>query len=382
LKSIVLHSKLNIDGREFHIHTGTILERQLIQSEIFESGKFVTSAQQTFDLRKGADLTAKEEYLKSMASELHQDTIEEINKLFTIEKKISPLRLYMPHYKLGLLFYYKDLLAEAQKNFHTVIDLKPEFIPAYIHLGKTYIKAHDYEKAFEILITAYKMNSEYADLANGVGVTLSFLQHYQKAISILQQALKKNPEFDEANFNLGVALFRSTIDETKPGEKAIVPSRVLRFIKSLKTLERYKSEEWQSSFNETLDEISKGDISSILTSLETLQLKLVTYLELDPLMESFYLKFMYGGRELTFDELDSYEKRMTRLSEQRKNFADYWNELGTIHMIQCRNLFLNSVDEFDKAVELNANYDDAITNLQLIKNVRKGFLILLRAILK
>jgi tetratricopeptide (TPR) repeat protein len=382
LKSIVLHSKLNINGREFHIHTGTVLERQIIQSEIFESGKFVTSAQQSFQLRQEADSTAREEYLKLLATELHQDTMEEINKLFTIEKKIKPLRLHIPHYKLGLLFYHKDLLIEAQKNFQIVIDIKPEFIPGYIHLGKTYIRQHNFEKAFDILITAYKMNSEYADLANCVGVVLSLLKHYQKAISILQQALKKNPEFDEANFNLGVALFRSTIDETKPEEKAIVPSRVLRFIKSLKTLDRYKDEEWQVSFSETLAEISKGDITSILASLEKLQLKLITYLDLDPLMESFYLKFMYGGRELTIDELDSYEKRMNRLSDQRKNFADYWNELGTIHMIQCRHLFLNAVDEFDRAVELNANYEDAKNNSQLIKNVRKGFLILLRAILK
>jgi tetratricopeptide (TPR) repeat protein len=382
LKSIVLHSKLTIDGREFHIHTGTVPERNIIQSEIFESGKFVTSAQQLYQMRKESDLAARDEYLKSMASELHNDTMEEINKLFTIEAKIRPLRLHLPHYKLGLLFYHKDLLADAQKNFQLVVQLKPEFIPAYIHLGKTFIKLHEFDKAFDVLIQAYKMNSEYADLANCVGVVLSFLKHYQKAISILQQALKKNPEFDEANFNLGVALFRSTIDEMKPEEKAVVPSRVLRFIKSLKTLERYKNDDWQMAFGTTLDEINGGDINRIVAALESLQLKLITYLDIDTLMESFYLKFMYGGRELTFEELDSYERRMSDLSVQRKNFADYWNELGTVHMIQCRHLFLNAVDEFEQAVTLNANYDDAKNNLQLIKNVRKGFLILLRAILK
>ena len=382
MKSIVLHSKLNIDGREFHIHTGTVPDTNIIQSEIFESGKFVSSAQEYYQIRKEVDATAREEYINTIASELHNDTMEEINKLFTIEAKIRPLRLHIPHYKLGLLFYNKDLLADAQKNFKLVTELKPEFIPAFIHLGKTFIKQHDYDKAFDILIQAYKMNSEYADLANCVGVVLSFQKHYQKAISILQQALKKNPEFDEANFNLGVALFRSTIDEMKPEEKAVVPSRVLRFIKSLKSLERYKNEEWQILFNETLDEINKGDINRIINALETLQLKLVTYLDIDTLMESFYLKFMYGGRELTFDELDSYERRMSDLSGQRKNFADYWNELGTVHMIQCRHLFLNAVDEIEKAVVLNDHYEDAKTNLQLIKNVRKGFLILLRAILK
>jgi hypothetical protein len=91
---------------------------------------------------------------------------------------------------------------------------------------------------------------------------------------------------------------------------------------------------------------------------------------------------MYGGRELDYTELVSYEDRILKLAEQRDKFADYWNEMGTIHIIQCRHLFLKAVEEFDKAVELNNHYADAKKNSELIKNIRKGFLILLRAILK
>ena len=45
-------------------------------------------------------------------------------------------------------------------------------------------------------------------------------------------------------------------------------------------------------------------------------------------------------------------------------------------------LFLQSVREIEQAVALNENYREASNNLALIKNVKKGFLILLRAILK
>ena len=91
---------------------------------------------------------------------------------------------------------------------------------------------------------------------------------------------------------------------------------------------------------------------------------------------------MYGGAELSYQELESYERRIKRLETQREHFADYWNEIGIIHIIQCRHLFLESVKEFEKAVELNKNYLEANNNLELIKNIKKGFLILLRAILK
>ena len=127
MKSIVLHSKLTINGREFHFHTGTIFDKNIIQSEIFESGRFVTSAQQSFQLRKEADYNARDDYINLIASELHQDTMEEVQKLFTIESKIKPLRLPVPHYKLGLLFYDKNLLDEAKLNFQTAINLKSDF---------------------------------------------------------------------------------------------------------------------------------------------------------------------------------------------------------------------------------------------------------------
>ena len=128
--------------------------------------------------------------------------------------------------------------------------------------------------------------------------------------------------------------------------------------------------------------IQNGDLGEILGYLERLQLTLVTNVKIDPMIESFYLKFMYGGRELDYEELESYEARIWALSAERNNFADFWNEMGTIHIIQCRHLFLKALGEFERAVELNNNYSEALKNQELTQNIKKGFLILLRAILK
>jgi hypothetical protein len=156
---------------------------------------------------------------------------------------------------------------------------------------------------------------------------------------------------------------------------------VVRYLKSLVKQERYQANEWQNLFENTLGILSDGTLSEILTQLESLQLKLITHVKIDPIIESFYLKFMYGGRELPYTELESYENRIWALAEERNNFADFWNEMGTIHIIQCRHLFLKAVNEFERAVELNNNYSEAMKNLELIQNIKKGFLILLRAIL-
>ena len=123
-------------------------------------------------------------------------------------------------------------------------------------------------------------------------------------------------------------------------------------------------------------------VTNKILNLADLQEKLATHIKIDPLMESFYLKFMYGGRELDYKELLAYEDRILKLADTRQNFADYWNEIGTLHIIQCRHLFLKAVSEFENAVDLNNNYAEARKNAELVKNIKIGFLSLLRAILK
>jgi len=382
LKSIAFHSKLHLHTREFHIHTGSIPEKQIVISEIFEKGQYISSRQLPFLIREDDNTANKIRYLKSIASELHQGMMEELKMLFYIHKKLQPLKKYLAHYKLGSIFYSRNILKEAIENFELAIKLNGEFVASYILLGKCYIKKEQYAKAVEIFEQGLKIKPNYPDLANSMGVALTFEKDYNRAARVLQDILHKKPDFHEANFNLGIVLFLSTLEGSGKHDKAVVPSRVTRSIQSLNKLDRYKDSHWQESFDQTIERVSEGTLDEILGDLADLQFKLLTHLKIDISTESFYLKFMYGGRELSFEELDSYERRIRGLEEKRQNFADYWNEMGIIHIIQCRHLFLKSVEEFEKAVELNTNYIEASNNLELIKNIKKGFLILLRAILK
>jgi len=121
LKSIVFHSKLNVNTREFHIHTGSLLEKNLILSEIFERGKFIASKQVRYETRDEESKEPNVDYLKSIASELHQNTIDEMSTLFHIQSTIKSLRNPIAHYKLGSIFYYRNILLPI--NNHTLKNL-------------------------------------------------------------------------------------------------------------------------------------------------------------------------------------------------------------------------------------------------------------------
>ena len=68
--------------------------------------------------------------------------------------------------------------------------------------------------------------------------------------------------------------------------------------------------------------------------------------------------------------------------DENPDYADVRNNLGIAHLIQCRNLFLKALDEFRGALKINPDFKKAEKNLKLAENDGKGFLILLRAILK
>jgi hypothetical protein len=68
LKSIAYHSKVHLQTREFNIHTGSVPEKHVVISEIFEKGQFISSREIPFNSRDANNISPKVSYLKSLAS--------------------------------------------------------------------------------------------------------------------------------------------------------------------------------------------------------------------------------------------------------------------------------------------------------------------------
>jgi tetratricopeptide (TPR) repeat protein len=382
LENIHFYSTVEFNGRKFSIHTGGTGSINRIQSEIFQEGQYINSKEVEISTRKHEGSKVHEEYLKDIARDLHQEMLEEINMLFYVQTKIKPLNQYLPHFKLASIFFARSFLPEAIENFQLAIKLQNDYVPAYVRLGICYMISGQYDQAANTFGKGIALGSDYPDLLNYYGIALTFKQNYRSAIDVLQKVIAKKSDFHEAHFNLGVALFRSTLDESVIEERVVVPSRVVRYLRILRGLERYQDQEWQQAFQSLEDTIQRKQLSEILPALEQLQVKIISRHKINVLIESFYLKFMYGGRELSQSELEIYERRFQNQLEDNKMFADYWNALGILHIIQCRIFYLKAYSEIEKAVTLNDSYAEAKHNLELIKNNKKGFLILLRAILK
>ncbi len=383
MKGIGLRGQLKIDGREFSITTGNDPQKNVIRSEVFESGKYLFGNEDFYNIREAAsDDKPDEDYLKQVTENTHKTTVNEIKVLFRIFEKIKQLRQYLPHYRLGKVFYTRNFLPEAMDNFKRVVELNPTFVRGYQRLGQACLQAGKPEEALEAFKKAYALHPEYPDINNALGVTYTALNNLPMASRFFKESLKLKEDFKEANFNLGVVLFLSTLDEKNSDDRVIIPARFMRSYKEISKDPQYSSKIWELQFERTNDALNSGKRDVVVEKVLELQQKILCFDDSGDVMDLFFLQFMYGGQEIDNDGIRHFTEMINEEVEQHQNYADYWNELGIIHLIQCREYFLKALSEFEKSKKSDPNFQAAQKNTQLLQRGKKGFLILLRAILK
>ncbi len=378
MKGIGLKDELQVKDRTFQITTGNDPSKNKVASEVFEKGHFLFSLEENYHVRHTSSGEVDGDYLKKIAQEQHQTAISDIRSLFVINEKIKQLRQYLPHYRLGRVFYHRNFIPEAIDNFRRSTEINKDFIRGYQRLGLAYIKNGQYKAAVNTLMTAHKMKPAYPDIANAIAVAYTQMEDYSAASTYLKKAIDLKNDFDEANFNWGVVLFLSALDE----RGGAVPARLHRAFKNLRSSKRFAGDHWQEKFDATEEALKSEDIGKRIKALLDIQREVLVNDDNTDIMDFFFLQFMYGGKEIKGQEVQQFEEMIMHEVESHKEYADYWNELGVIHLIQCREFFLKAIAEFEKSSKIDPNFESARRNTDMLQGNKQGFLILLRAILR
>jgi tetratricopeptide (TPR) repeat protein len=381
LEDIGLHDKIEIEKRIFDVHTGILSQNRKIISEVFEKGMFLTSQELPINLRN-ENRKINYEFLNKVTKSFHNSVIDEIEALYLIEEKLEKFKHPISHFHLASLFLKRNLFPEAIRQYEKAIKFDSANISAYIGLGISFLKSKEFNKSLEILEKALKVEEKYPDLLNYAGVAYLFQKKFEKAINLLKEAVEVNPNYNECQFNLGVALYKSALDGVKDPRAVAVPARVVIYLKQVRDGERYKSEYWQNQFTQLLELLRDNNHEIIIPEIENFQLKLLTFSPEKDKVYEFFLRFLFGGNELSHDIIENYAPSFINEDETIYNFPDYWNDLGIFHLIKSRNYYLRALSEFERAIEIAPGFKDAMKYRDMIKGNEKGFLILLRAILK
>ncbi|HQU72388.1 MAG: hypothetical protein KDI06_19785 [Calditrichaeota bacterium] len=381
MENFGLHDKIEINNREFHVHTGALIENRKVISEVFEKGMFLISREYQIDLRTERRQISYE-FLNEVTERFHQSVMEELAALYLIEEKLERYRHPKSHYHLGVLFLKRNLFREAIKQFKVALEQDNTFNQAYLGLGISYLKSRQFYSALETFRQALAQGDKYPDFLNYFGLTYLFLEDYDHATSLFKESARINPNYVEAQFNMGVALYKSALEGAKDASAVAVPARVSIYLKQVRDLSKYRVPHWQREFNSLLELLKENNHTQIIPQLENFQLRLVDLAADRYKIYEFYLRFLFGGNEFSLETIRKYEEFFYQNEEEQGQYPDFWNNLGTFNLVKSRGLYLKAMSEFEKALTLAPQFEDARLNLERTRSHEKGFLILLRAILK
>jgi tetratricopeptide (TPR) repeat protein len=141
-------------------------------------------------------MTVAEEALKLKQWELARNGYQLAIKTGRMED-----REFFGHYRLGmtLLFGYKDI-NNAEKEYLTAIQYKPEYLEAYLALGDLWLGQKDFQKAsdwYEQAINISPKNPKayyyYASMKYGLG-------DYASAKELLTKSLQQDPNYEASKY--------------------------------------------------------------------------------------------------------------------------------------------------------------------------------------
>jgi len=369
-----LNSEINVGNKRLHIQSSLSESSKTIVAHVFEKGRIVESRELSIDEdKKNGELQIR---LKS----LHDEIVADLQLLFYIAEKVKQVKHPSSCNKLGLLFFKKGFIDDALTAFELAIAGKPEMVEAYNNAGLCHFARKDYDKAEEKFIRGLKHAKEYADLYLNLARLYVEKKHFTKAITFLGKALSINKNYYSAHYLLGLALLNSINHKIEDPELPPLDDRIALAKKCFAHASVLP--------NINIELLAKANVA-LQNRLVEASLELytnaykVTTTDFNLTFEhEFYLKFMYGGKGKDNKFIGSYIDELCLAIENNPGYADLHNNLGIAYLIMCRNLFLKALEEFRKALRINPSFKHAEKNLKLAENDGKGFLILLRAILK
>jgi tetratricopeptide (TPR) repeat protein len=382
MSDIGYNDNVNVNGRTFHIQTGSNFSKGIARCEVFEGGKLIASQVVDFERRRMQDEESLEKRIRNIVSDLHQETIAEIDLMFQISDKVKKLRHAPSNIKLGLIFLSNNLINDAIEQFETARSMDPDSAAALNNLGLAYIRLGQNTKAAKYLNEALGKGHPFADIYHNLGLAfLNEKQHY-KALKNFQEALRINPNYLNAHYNLVILYLESILTDKSD---TLLPPPSIRLERARQQLEKVEASEnkiFSGIYPNIISALDHNEIEKAVQILENNRDKVFPQEILGLIGMDFYLKFMYGGKGLNEEMIKRFEHQLNKALESHSDYADLWNNLGIVHLIQCRNLFLQALNEFDHALEINPAFDKARKNKKLVENDGKEFLILLRAILR
>ena len=364
---------IEFGDREIHIETDLDRENQRIVVRVQDNSFPLSAHEIPTEDTDPADA-------ERLAEIRHRETVSEWRHFSRLLEKVLKSRHAPSAVRMGRLLLSRNLFPEAVDCFRSALRWDPDNVEAVVNLARAYYQSELYDETIELLNSYRDRFAEYPDLYFWLGAAELQQMAFQQAIHHLERALELNSHYDAAHFLL-CKTYVTTLAHA-PDSEELIPSP-LRQKKAMGHLQRAMDLNpvyGQAAGRQAMKEIQNGRYEEALRLLE--EIPLFQQEGDNHFDERFYLEFLFGGKSKDDRLIEEYIAHLREQIQEHPDFPDLHNRLGVAYLIQCRNMFLKAMDQFRKALKLNPQFKSAERNLKLAENEGKGFIILLRALLK
>ena len=371
------NNNLRVGKRKLHVQTTFLSDARRITSSIFDGGQLIDKREMIVDEGIASKQVEKE------VRNFHQWVVSDIEVLFSISKKVQESRHVASIKKLGQLFFEKGFYDEAIQQFNFALKVDPGAENCHYSIGQAFYKKGAYAAALEKLLVAAEKKPEYPDLHFLLAKTHWEMGHHVLAIRELEHAVALNEVYNQAFFTLALYLLKTTITDPKNPELLPPIERIKQakkyFQKALRLSPDYDRDLMASGFEKLEERDRIGEAIQDFENADIEQTRLHKNIFTD---SEFYLKFMFAGLDKDGKSLAHYIRILEKTISTHPNYADLHKSLGSAYLIESWQYFIKAIEEFRQAVKINPDFEKAQKGLRLLENDSRGFLILLRSILK
>lgn len=366
---------LPVRSRNLHLQTNTLDTAPKMICTLFDGGRVLRKKEIPYSV------LLSDEELRQEVEAAHKHALRSIIVLYHITARVQSMRHATSQLRLGRQFLKWHLLDEAIAELQLAIQYDSSLGDAYAALIHAYMLRGSLEEAEETVAQGLTQCPRYADLLYLKGRIWWRLNRYFEAMETYLEALKINPRYMAVHAALTQCFLsirqRPSDDNNLPNPEECLRRTKVHLSKAislseginrdaLETTMRYLHKDEENPARETID--------AYLDELDEAQLF--------SFIDGFYLMFMYGDQGREAPVIDAYLAKLKQAIAEHPNYPDLQDHLGIAYLMQCREQFNQALLHFRQAQTLNVHAEPFKQHLKMVENEGKGFLLLLRALLK
>ncbi|MBD3424412.1 MAG: hypothetical protein GF417_08250 [Candidatus Latescibacteria bacterium] len=360
-------------GKEkYFLHTTFLPDDHLIRTQFYKDGVSFNTEIRELDPETGSGSMTV-----GLAKSFHNKNRDNFILLLDTREKIRVSERSSEHIKMAKALFLKNLFMEAVEEARSAVEKGEKGAEPYKIIADSYYGLGKLGQAMDAVDKGLELTEDYPDLHNLKGKIFFRRDQCRRAMKSFEKAIQINCYYGEPYINILRTYARNSVIKQDYELSRDIGDDFSRYLEKAASLNPGLTAGVVNTIGRMAEE---GDFEGVLKELEFDGIS-PRGRDVDDTVVSLYITLLRSGTDMEEADIDLYLDKIEQLIDKNPNFPDLFNSLGVLYVAKSKILMDRAGDAFNKALEINSDYEKAKRNIRLSDNERQGIFILLKALL-